>query len=649
MRYFISLLFCVLVWDISAQKYAAIDRHALNAPRSAEISIPKLAAYLSSSPAQSDEDRLRAIYAWVTQNIAYADSTDQADLWSTPEDIRRQRAEQVFQNRTAVCLGYSNLFRALAIQAGIPCEVVGGIVKKNDGSIARIGHAWVAAKAGQHWHLFDPTWGIPSATGVRGIVDDRYFMAPPDFFITEHLPDDPMWQLLENPVHEAQFRQSSAGTLRVLALTTADKPFYYQDTLSHWLKMDSVSRGYSAVFRVLHFNSDNERVIFQMGRTFYRYFYDLYITLDTVARDHIYKLQTPMDTARFLQQLRFMGQLQHRAAYLFARLKDRERLDKTTDLPQGAEADALAEKLQGDMWMALLQRIVESAETPSETQIVHMRHCISAMERCYDNAYPSLGRESFENERRDILNHRSIVYLQLGGRHLRLAQNFVDNESWQKKHPKQIEIWVAAAQRRLFQADSLTHQMYTLLSRPWYWGVLQERLVNIRQHQINAAVMETRMATNALRPRLRALFAKDEIEENALKNLLSEMRQVRRLAGIGLDSLEKSKLPLDSGFQKVMAFNLLNDICEMYGEEGNAYYRMAYQCYRDASQTGKLAGQRSVVLQHTDAALAALDKALKTLAKAERCAQGQRDMLSKEGKRLREIKEAVRDLAETVK
>lgn len=632
---------------LNAQSYAHIDRHALKAPQSATASIPKLAAYLGSSPAQNDRERLRAIYAWITQNIVYADSTDGEDLWSSPADIRRQRAENVLQNRTAVCLGYANLFRALALNAGIPCEVVGGIVKKRDGRVARIGHAWPVAKVGQEWKLFDPTWGIPSATGLVGMVDDRYFMSPPEFFILEHLPDDPVWQLLENPVHEQQFRAMGDDALQRWVETPAATPFHYQDTLKYWLQMDSTSRPYSAAFRILQFNAGNERVLFQLGRTFYCSFYDLYLTLDSIARDHIYELELPIDSAQFFQKIHFMQRLQTRAADLFDQMQQQERRIKTTELFTRAEVDALADKLRGDVWMALFQHGFnkESADI-GEKHLAQLTQLQQKMVSWYHKALPVLGMDRFENERRDMFNHCSIVCVQLGGRYLRNVQNRIDNDSWQAKNPGTLIRNIETAKNWLRLADSTTNELYT---RPWYFGTLRDRLVSIRQHQITAVVLENRLATNALRPKIRTLFSQDEMETSAFKNLLNNMRDIRQAIAAGIDSLEKGKLPLEPEFKKVMLTNLLHDLLEMQTQEGNAYYRKAYQLYRDAANKQTLPEQKQTVLSQLEAANSALDKAMRTLGKIEAAGKSSASQLSQERQQLKDIREAVGQMVEVLK
>src|SRR5690606_20068656 len=69
------------------------------------------------------------------------------------------------------------------------------------------GHAWNAIRLGERWYLADPTWGA-------GYVNDytfhkeynaSYFMTPPEVFVTNHMPSDPRWQLLETPLTAGEF------------------------------------------------------------------------------------------------------------------------------------------------------------------------------------------------------------------------------------------------------------------------------------------------------------------------------------------------------------------------------------------------------------------------------------------------------------
>ena len=186
--------------------YEKIDAHALAAPASAEQSVESLAAYLIK-PAANEQDKARAIFRWICQNIDY-------DLGSYfTGRLSSTKSEDVLKSRSSVCSGYSDLFSALAGEAELEAVEIRGYGK---GYSYRPGqkfsgpynHAWNAVKINGSWHLMDPTWGA-GYLGRDGEYhrwfDDHYFMTPPDRFIFDHLPEEESWQLLERPLSQAEF------------------------------------------------------------------------------------------------------------------------------------------------------------------------------------------------------------------------------------------------------------------------------------------------------------------------------------------------------------------------------------------------------------------------------------------------------------
>ena len=191
------------------QKFAAIDRHALATPKSAERSIPSLAAYLTR-PARTELEKARAIYRWVTHNIAY-----DADAFFSRR-FRNQRAtpDSVLNTRKGVCDGYSRIYEGLARAAGLEVVRVTGYAKGYGYELGdRIpegsNHAWNAVKVEGRWILLDSTWGAGSVSKeARAFVreyKEHYFQTDPAQMIYAHLPDDPRWQLLERKVSREKF------------------------------------------------------------------------------------------------------------------------------------------------------------------------------------------------------------------------------------------------------------------------------------------------------------------------------------------------------------------------------------------------------------------------------------------------------------
>ncbi|MEW6281075.1 MAG: transglutaminase domain-containing protein [Candidatus Eremiobacterota bacterium] len=178
--------------DGQESRYATIDRHAMAAPPAAEASLEALAAYLVR-PARTGEERARSVYRWVTARISY---DVEALLSGNKPD---QNAEAVLRRRTAVCAGYSQLYAALAREAGLDVAVVSGDCRVVPGKPPE-SHAWNAVRLGGKWRLLDSTWGAGwvdrNGRAFHREFQNHYFLTPPEQLIFTHFPEEPRWQLL---------------------------------------------------------------------------------------------------------------------------------------------------------------------------------------------------------------------------------------------------------------------------------------------------------------------------------------------------------------------------------------------------------------------------------------------------------------------
>jgi len=191
--------------------YEIIDEYALITPEEVESSVETLAAYLTK-PAKSDEEKARAIYRWIAENVDY-----DVGIYSRSVTISgalRKSPEDVLQERVGVCSDYSSLFWALCEAAGLECVVISGYGKgysyEVGAPILDQNHAWNAVKIDGKWRLVDTTWGAGYVDeGLKFVqrLEDHYFFAPPEDFILDHLPIDPKWQLLDTPISKEEFER----------------------------------------------------------------------------------------------------------------------------------------------------------------------------------------------------------------------------------------------------------------------------------------------------------------------------------------------------------------------------------------------------------------------------------------------------------
>ncbi|MBO6938491.1 MAG: hypothetical protein JJ863_26225 [Deltaproteobacteria bacterium] len=144
--------------------------------------------------------RAKVIHDYVAVRTAY-DVPALADLMHSD-----QSADAVYRDRKGVCAGYANLFAAMAQEAGLEARVVVGDVRKG-GEIAGDGHAWNAVRIDGEWYLVDPTWdaGYVGDETFTARYGTDYLFTPPAIFGRDHLPDDPAWQLRDEPLGRGEF------------------------------------------------------------------------------------------------------------------------------------------------------------------------------------------------------------------------------------------------------------------------------------------------------------------------------------------------------------------------------------------------------------------------------------------------------------
>lgn len=159
---------------------------------------------------QGEEERFRAAFAWTAQNIRY----DLAALRDNKLYNHQELVSNALRKRMALCEGYVAVLDSLCSLMGIETFKVPGYTRWQ-GKLQPEPHLWIAVQLGGTWYLSDPTW----ASG--GIVNGRYradydtlwFMKPPEKMIHSHMPYDPIWQLLPQPLTHRGFVNADGSTL----------------------------------------------------------------------------------------------------------------------------------------------------------------------------------------------------------------------------------------------------------------------------------------------------------------------------------------------------------------------------------------------------------------------------------------------------
>lgn len=210
----VYLLLSIII-SFSASAYAQPkERVSTERPVPVALTIPEadtrtpaaLSQYLSAHTT-SNREFVRQLYSWIVWNISYdVNNMYNPDYYKDTLDA----AVKTLATRAGVCQGYANLYYLTCKEAGIPVQLIGGYTKTL-GKIDNASHAWVAVKLDTAWYMTDPTWGagvVNNNKFVRKPVDS-YFLVAPAAFIRTHMPFDPLWQLLDHPVRNDEFRDNN--------------------------------------------------------------------------------------------------------------------------------------------------------------------------------------------------------------------------------------------------------------------------------------------------------------------------------------------------------------------------------------------------------------------------------------------------------
>lgn len=149
--------------------------------------------------ANTVEEKARAIYDWICDNIAY----------DTTKKIHD--AETCYKTRRGVCQAYCELFCYMAEAVGIVAEIITGVTKDAKGNISSDKHAWIFVYTHAYdGILIDPTWGAGTVDGVKFVKNDNnssWFNVSPYWMIFSHYPDQPYWTKLDISITEEQFEK----------------------------------------------------------------------------------------------------------------------------------------------------------------------------------------------------------------------------------------------------------------------------------------------------------------------------------------------------------------------------------------------------------------------------------------------------------
>jgi hypothetical protein len=173
----------------------------------------------------SELDQARALFMWIALNIRYdcqklkkptpplqLSGASPQEVAEQLKQLREKQAEQTLKSKRGVCQDYSELFAAMAQAVGLEAKVIDGHARSKQRPFGnRLGesHAWNAVKIDGQWGLLDATWAAGYVEGDCAKFVQRlapgFFLPAPAWFAQDHWPNEPSWQLLDEPLSQEAF------------------------------------------------------------------------------------------------------------------------------------------------------------------------------------------------------------------------------------------------------------------------------------------------------------------------------------------------------------------------------------------------------------------------------------------------------------
>ena len=205
----------------------------------------------------TDVEKLRAIYYWITHNVAndfnlytlnerkrscYIKDSIKLQNWNSK--FKKKLFKKLLRKKRTICTGYAYLLKEMSSIAGIESKMVNGIGRTSSVDIENISmpnHTWNVVKLNNKWYLCDPTWStgisFPEEGRFEFKYNNGYFLTDPKLFYQNHYPIESKFTLLEN-------HNSSFSSFAELPLLYGDAFNYIKEPLApikmyHEIKQNS--------------------------------------------------------------------------------------------------------------------------------------------------------------------------------------------------------------------------------------------------------------------------------------------------------------------------------------------------------------------------------------------------------------------------
>lgn len=280
--YIIILLFTVpSLWG--NPKYEKIDKESKSVPDSLKTT-EKIAKYLTIE-LKNDDEKLRALYIWITHNIKYdLDQINSEFQYGSYDEM----VEETLKARKGVCGHYAQLFHYMCKSIGIESFVISGYTRQlGSNKISELDHAWNGIKINDKYFFVDNTWAA-GYLGYKGNYvhefKDNYFLIEPKKFIKTHVPFDPVWQFLTNPISNVEYQKKDFSKLN------KSGSFVFKDSISVIAQLDTITQIRKKIDRIIKSGITNvliEREIYEDEELIESLTYDKWVSNYNAINDNI--------------------------------------------------------------------------------------------------------------------------------------------------------------------------------------------------------------------------------------------------------------------------------------------------------------------------------------------------------------------------
>ena len=182
-----------------------------------------LLCYKLTNKLDSEVEKFRAIYTWVSTNIKGDNSMhrkvrrtrgklkgDSVSLNKWNRNYKKTVFKTLIKRKKTMCTGYAYLIKEMARIINIDSKIIDGYGRSVSSNVSELGmpnHSWNAVKLNNKWYLCDATWSSGYMNENGSFIkdyNDGYFLADAKLFSKDHFPIHKTW-LLNSSLSSKQF------------------------------------------------------------------------------------------------------------------------------------------------------------------------------------------------------------------------------------------------------------------------------------------------------------------------------------------------------------------------------------------------------------------------------------------------------------